>query len=289
MLPRIRLKNNGSGEARNVRVSITMDDAAVGAEVFEVTHAAWPAGEARNNTGLILLIAPDATPRDILVTVTVLADNGGPWQFDVVLPIAYPRVFFEGRNSWLFDPTPGGNKDGDANPGETIEPKLRLKNLGADAARNVRVALSTSDPSVDVIVGDVTHSTWPAEEARNNDGLLLAIAYDTTPREITLVAHVTADNGGPWEFAFVISVVDLPTRFAFRNHWTFDPDGNGDGQAGAGERVRPRMRLKNDGAGVARNVRVSLAMDDPTVTVVAGEVVHETWLAGEARNNIGFV
>lgn len=287
--PRIRLKNVGSGEARNVRVVVTMDDFAVTAEVAEVGSPAWPAGEARNNSGFVFLIAPGATPREARVRVDVFADNGGPWQFDVTFTVAYPPVFFAHRNDWVFDPGPGGNRDGVASPGETVHPRLRLTNLGAEAARNVGVTLSAQDPTVTVVIGHITHAEWPAGDARNNDGLLLEIGQDTTPRELTLRARVTADNGGPWEFTFVVAVVDLPSTFALRRHWTFDPDGNRNGQANAGERVLPRVRLLNEGPGVARNVRVSLTVLDPTITVVSGEVVHAMWPAGEARNNDGLM
>ncbi|MBT5532277.1 hypothetical protein HOK31_04415, partial [Candidatus Poribacteria bacterium] len=287
--PRIRLRNDGPGGAQNVRVTLTSSDPALTLLVGEVAHTTWPANEARNNSDLLLEIASDASPHEAILAVVVTADNGGPWQFTVSVPIAYPPVFFELRNQWVFDPTPRANKDGAANPGERIEPRLRLLNAGSEAAQNARVTLTVNDADVTVVQGQMDHGTWPAGEARNNVGLALDIAPGATPHDVGVTADVTADNGGPWRFTFTIPIVGLPAQISYRNAWIFDPDGNGNAQANFGERVQPRIRLLNDGPGIARNVRVSLTIQDPDVTVVTGEVVHAVWPVGEARNNGGLL
>ncbi|MAF11219.1 hypothetical protein CMK11_12275 [Candidatus Poribacteria bacterium] len=285
---RLRLRNIGTGAARNVRVLASVYGPAVTIVAGEVAHGAWAADEARTG-GAMVHIAPGAAPGEVPVVVDITADNGGPWRYELLLPVVHPPVLFQHRNDWVFDPAPGANHDGVANPGERIRPRLRLMNAGIEPARNARVTLTVSDPAVTVVSGEVRHATWPAGEARNNEGLVLDIAADATPRDVTLVARVEADNGGPWFFSFAISVVVLPVEFSYRNHWTFDPDGNRDGHANPGERVRPRIRLRNDGPGLGRHVRVSLAIHDADVTVVDGEAVHETWPAGEARNNDGLL
>ena len=289
--PRIRLKNVGTGEARGVRVHYTTQDPATDLRGSGATSDAWPAGMARNSDALTMAIASDVEPRDVTIVVDVTADNGGPWRFVVVLPIAYPAVFFQLRSAWLFDPAPGGNKDGVANPGERLQPRVRLRNVGVEDARNVRVTLSLDDPSITVLTGDAVHETWPVGEARNNIGLLLDIAPDAAPTDVHVRVYVQADNGGPWAFDISIAIVDLPAEFSLRSSWTYDPDGNGDGAASPGERVRPRIRLRNNGPGVGRNVRVALsAVDGETgVTVVAPLVRHAVWPSGEARNNEGFL
>ncbi len=287
--PRIRLKNVGGASARGVRVRYTARHPAVRASGLESDTDTWPSGSARNGDTLVMDVAPDAAPDDVTIVVDISADNGGPWQYTVVLPIAYPHVFFQLRNDWIFDPAPGGNKDGVANPGERLEPRVRLKNVGDQAARNVRVTLSVETSAIALLADTVSHDSWPAGEARNNDGLLLEVSPDAAPTSVHARVRVEADNGGPWVFDIPIAVVDLPPDFSFRSSWEFDPDGNRDGVANPGERVRPRIRLRNDGPGVGRNVRVSLTVADPVATVVASWVHHATWRSGVARNNDGFV
>ena len=278
----VRLRNSGTGAARGVQVAVTVEDPAVTATAAEAARVTWSPGEARNST-FVLRIATAAAPSDVTFTVDVTADNGGPWRHVFVLPIVHPPVFFEHRNDWVFDPAPLANQDAVANPGERIRPRLRLVTSGTDPAQNALVTLTVSDPTVTVVSGEVRHATWPAGEARNNEGFLLDIAPDANSREVALTARVDADNGGPWFFSFAIVVVAIPVEFSYRSHWTFDPGGNRDGHANPGERVRPRVRLRNDGPGVGRNVRVSLAISDGDVTVVDGEIVHAIWPAGEAQ------
>ncbi len=284
---KVRLRNAGPVAARNVHVSLTVADPDITIVDGEVMHASWPSGEARNNDGFTLDVAPGATQHEVAVTVDVTAANGGPWQFTLSIPVVYPPVFFEHRNHWVFDPTPGGNKDGAANPGERLDLRLRLRNAGTEAAQNARVRLSVNDPAVTVVEGEVAHGTWPGGEARNNVGLALDIAPDAAPHDVTVTADVTADSGGPWQFTFTIPIADLVPHISYRNGWVFDPDGDHDGVADTGERVQPRIRLRNDGPGVARNVRVALAVQDADVAIATGEVVHAAWSVGAARNNNG--
>ncbi|MBT7096625.1 hypothetical protein HN937_04565, partial [Candidatus Poribacteria bacterium] len=290
--PRIRLLNDGPGAAADVRVAVTTPDPDVTVVSGDVTHAAWPEGAARNNEGIVLDIAPGATSHDVTLAVEVTSDGGGLWQFEFVFPIVAPAPEFTQRNAWVFDPSPGGNKDGIANPGERIVPRIRLRNDGPGDAANVTVtiAIVTTDIDIAIVNRQVTHETWPQGVARNNDGLSLDIAPGATPHQVAMNVAVTADNGGPWGFTFTFPIVAPTLTFTKRTAWIFEPTAaTKNGQADAGERVHPRVRLRNDGAGDAENVTVTVSTDDPDVTVVSGAVSHATWPAAVARNNNGLV
>ncbi|MBT3271260.1 S8 family serine peptidase [Candidatus Poribacteria bacterium] len=291
--PRIRLLNEGDAEAQNVRVALDVSDSDVSIVAGEVAHATWPSGVARNNNGLALQVSNSATEHDVAVVINVTADNGGPWQFHMTIPLVVPPVNFSLRNSWVYDPAPGGNRDSVATPSERIQPRIRLANDGPENAQNVVATLTTTDPSITVLSGTVDHGTWNAGAARNNEGLELLIAYDADAHSALLELTVTADNGGPWVFSVAMPVVaggPAPV-FAQRSSWIFDPEsgGNRNGKMEPGERVRPRVRMINTGDLVARNVTVTLASDDPDVSVRIGEMTYSGWSAGLARNNGGFV
>ena len=286
---RARVKNEGDGDADSVRVTLTIADDDVTVVNGEVAHESWSAGEARNNVGFVLDIAPSATAHEVTAVVDAIAHNGGPWRFTYTFPIVRPAYEFTKRNAWLFDPTPLGSKDGVADAGERLHPRVRLRNDGPGDAANVRVTATTSDPDVTVVNGDIVHAIWPEGAARNNDGLALDIAPDATSHDVTLAVEVTSDGGGLWQFEFVFPIVAPPLEFTKRSAWVFDPSpgGNKDGVANPSERILPRIRLRNDGPGDATNVTVTLSTTDADVAVVSGQVTHDTWAEGAALNSNG--
>jgi hypothetical protein len=270
--PRVRLWNDGPEDAENVTVTLSTEDPDVSIGTGTVTHTTWPASVARNNDGLVLGISPDATSHEVSVTVEVTADNGGPWQFTFTFPVVAPALTFTKRNAWIYEPT-ASTKNGHADAGERVQPRVRLINEGSEDAQNVTVTLSTEDPDVTVVTPAVSHATWPAGVARNNSGLVLDISPDATSHDVSMTVDVAADNGGPWQFTFTFPVVAGAPTFAKRNAWIYDPTprADKDGVAEPGERVRPRIRLRNDGPTDALNVRATLSVDDGDVTVVRAE------------------
>jgi TolB protein len=285
--PRIRLRNDGSADARNVEVSVTIADPAVAVIVGTVSHDVWGTGQARNNNGLLLDITADATAHDVAVVVDVTADNGGPWQFIYTFSIVQPPPSLAARSIWARDKVTG-NANGVANPGERVEIRARIMNESETDFQNIVATLSSSD-DVTFVNGQVTHATWPSGVARNNDGLLVDIGFGAMDA-VSFTLDVTADNGGPWQFTYTLPVVPLPVSMSVRNFWARDRvTGNGDGVANSGERVEIKARLKHEGSTEFQNVVVTLSAPDPGVDVVNGQVTHATWPAGVARNNDGLL
>ena len=288
--PRIRLANDGTADATNVRTTLVITDPDVTVISGTEVSAQWPRGDARNIGGFVVDISNRATPHDVTAIVTVTADSGGPWGFSFTFPIVAPTLTFSYRNSWIFEPN-AEMKIGQADPGERVKPRVRLRNEGSRAAQNVVVALSTDDPDVTIVEGTVNHATWPLGEARDNVGFVVDIAPGTDPHDVRVIVDVSAQNGGPWQFSFTFPVVLPLPAFDPRNAWIYDPAPGAyqDGFAEAGERVRPRIRLRNDGTADATNVRVTLAINDPDVTVTRGDEAHTTWPRDQARTVQGFV
>ena len=283
-----RLKNEGATDFVNVVATLSGADPNVTPVNGTVTHATWPAGVARNNDGLSVDIGVGASG-SVAFTLNVTADNGGPWQFTYSLPVAaLPAEGLAKRSFWARDKVTG-NADGQVNPGERVEIKARLKNESATDFLNVVATLGGADPNVTPVNGTVTHATWPAGVARNNNGLLVDIGSGASG-SVAFTLDVTADNGGPWQFTYTLPIVATPASFAQRTSWARDKvTGDGDGQAEPGERIEVRARLKNEGQVAGANVVVTLSTTDANVTVVAATVTHATWPAGVARNNEGFV
>ncbi|MBT7807791.1 hypothetical protein HN766_19975, partial [Candidatus Poribacteria bacterium] len=286
VLSRVRMKNVAAADARNVEVTMTVDDPDVTVVGGRVVHDTWPAGEARNNGGPVLEIAPSATPHDFTATVLVTADEGGPWEFDVPFTIAAPHIGFGVARVWVFDPRPGGNRDGMASPGERVLPRVRVWNEGRDDAFGVSVVLTSADPDVTVVAGEMTYERWDSGSAVNSTGFVVDIAGNAHPHDAPMSVTVTTARGGSWVLPVAIPITYRAVEFVRRSSWVFDPQpgGDRDGQAEAGERVEPRLRLLHVGSEEARNVRISLTTDDADVTVTQGDHFYETWAPGTARN-----
>jgi hypothetical protein len=251
----------------------------------ELTHATWPGGTVRNNDGLLVEIGAGVTG-SVAFTLDITADNGGPWQFTYSLPVVAAPVHFSKRGMWAFDKRTG-NADKNANPGARVHIRARMLNDSLVDASNVVAALR-SDDGVSIISGEVTHATWPAGVARNNNGFVVVIGGGVAD-SVSFTLDVTADSGGPWQFTYTLPVVELPSEFAFRSAWSRDKDtGDADGQAEPGERVELRVRLRNEGQSAA-NVVLTLSTTDEDVTVEASTASHATWGAVSARTSSGFL
>ena len=276
---------NATGTAvRNLRVTLTVEDPKVAVVVDEVSVEFWRRSEVKALGGWWLDIADGGLSRDVTLVFTAATEHSEPVQFSWIMNVRAELPNFERASHWVFDPQPGGNRDGFVSPGERVLPRLRLLYSGEEAAENVRVTLTVTDADVTVQEGSVTHATWSPGDARNNEGFVLDISRDATPHDVTLALLVTADSAVPWHFNYVIPIVERPPEMAQRSDWVWDPaaGGNGDRVANPGERLRWRLRLKNTG-GTAQNAQASIVINDDDVSIVNGVVTHAEWPAGEAR------
>ena len=195
---------------------------------------------------------------------------------------------FVRRSDWVFDPPPA-NRNGKGDGGERVLPRLRLINRSSVDAESVVATFTTDDPSISVIDGEETYTSWPAGHARN---ICFTIDIDPAATDHTATATVTVTAGnpgcGPWTYDVTIDIVPGCPVFVKRRHWVFDPPpANGDGEGDHGERVFSRLRLVNTGSVDAESVVAIFTTDDPDIIVADGDVSFASWPVGLARS-IGF-
>ncbi|MAF10171.1 hypothetical protein CMK11_06930 [Candidatus Poribacteria bacterium] len=230
-----------------------------------MNRARWEPGAAFTHNGFAIRIASDATPHDVTAIVRVTADNGGPWEFPFVFPVVYRPVEFVQRNAWVFDPAPGGDGDGEMEAGERVFPRIRLRNVGVAEGRDVVVRLTTGNQHVTVVTGEVRHESWPAGEARNNDGFVVDIDRLTRPRDVAFGVSVEVDGAVRWAFRYTFPITSAPVSLVAESTWVYDPDRR-DNIPEPGERVLPRLRLRNIGTEAATDLRATLVVTDPDIT-----------------------
>ncbi|MEO2003525.1 MAG: FlgD immunoglobulin-like domain containing protein, partial [Candidatus Poribacteria bacterium] len=202
---KIRVKNDSAIPGQKVFATFTTDDPHITIVKARRGVGTWAPGTVRV-FDFILDIAPDATEHAADATVTLTMAGCRPTVFPIQIPIN-PVVRFVQRNAFARDKVTGDN-DGNAETGEQIEMRVRLKNEGQLVGKNVVVTLSTSDSNVTIPSPTVMHPTWPAGVARNNLGLVVDLGAGVGS-SVAFVVDVTADNGGPWQFTF-----DLPVAAA---------------------------------------------------------------------------
>ncbi|MBT3269686.1 hypothetical protein HN371_21255 [Candidatus Poribacteria bacterium] len=206
VLPWLRFRNVGLAASRNVVVTLTTDDPDVTVLGDDYTVAAWGRLSRVWIPGFSLLIADDATTHEATVHATLTADHGDPVRHTIAFHITRKPPIFALRNAWVWDPAPGANHDGQANPGERVFPRVRIRNNAQTAASNIHAVLSVADEDITVVNGIVTHDEWPGGEARNNNGFVLDISETATPHDVQAVLSVTADDAGAWQFSFTIPI-----------------------------------------------------------------------------------
>ena len=181
-----------------MRVSLLTDDADVEVTEALASYDVWPGRAGRNVSDFVMDVSPAAAAHDVTVIVSVTADTGGPWQFTYTIPIVASPPEIAQRADWIWDPSPGGNADRVANPGETFRWALRLKNTGG-SAQNAVASIVINDDDVTVVRATVSHAEWAAKRAKTHV-FVLGIAPDATAHDIIATVSVTADSGGPWQF-----------------------------------------------------------------------------------------
>ncbi len=163
-------------------------------------------------------------PRDWDLRVT--ADQGGPWDVDVSVPIACgdvdpPDPGLPVLVSVTVDDGPShdgtgndskGNDDGTAQCGETVEIYVRIRNEGGSPLTGLSGVLLETDPFVDLLYN--TRSGYPdigvGAEAENPFDWDLRISSDTPDdHEFSFTIRYTADGGGEWDVEVSITV-DCP-------------------------------------------------------------------------------
>ncbi|MCX7756746.1 MAG: C25 family cysteine peptidase, partial [candidate division WOR-3 bacterium] len=81
------------------------------------------------------------------VYITVTAYNKATFMDSIAVVVPnMPYVIYQ--KSEILDPMPGGNGNGNINPGEAIEMRVWLKNFGSVVANNVRAWLRSTDPNI---------------------------------------------------------------------------------------------------------------------------------------------
>ena len=152
-----------------------------------------------------------ATPDEHLIRfdLTCKDVNDSTWPSHFLVEVAAPVISY--LTCVVNDPPPGGNGNGVAEPGETVDIEVTLQNTGHADALDVQADLSTIDP---YIVPNVTHASYGDMPAGSTgvSSPLYNISIDSVcpdPHFPVFTLDITAAGGYVSGDGFAIAVGDV--------------------------------------------------------------------------------
>ena len=166
-----------------------------------------------------LRVSPDApSGHEFSFTIRLTADEGGPWDVLVTVPIACASPGVPGLASVRVDDGPShdgtgndstGNDDGIAQSGETIELYVSIRNDGELPLTGLSGELIETDPLVRLLYN--ASSGYPdvaagAIEENRLDWDLRVSPDAPSGHEFSFTIRLTADEGGPWDVLVTVPI-----------------------------------------------------------------------------------
>jgi len=171
--------------------------------------------------------------------------------------------------------------DGIANPTETIELAIELKNFGTSVtATNVVGNLSSNNPSAQVIEGTISYPDISPDQTCNSaDNFVIQLDGDIPHDEILMFPLSVTTDQGTYESCAFVQVKSM--KFSHTNH-SFP--GGGD-NLDPGETVNMVVNIENIGDLDGVNLIGVLNCDDPYISILDNDAVFGTINAGESGSN----
>ncbi|HEC79364.1 MAG TPA: hypothetical protein ENI34_09560, partial [candidate division WOR-3 bacterium] len=217
-----------------------------------------------NSSGSVVLNVEPLTPGYMDITVT--AQNHYPFEDSIVVQASnYAYVMYQKCS--VSDPGPGGNNNGELNPGESVELPLWVQNLGQSQGNGIIGTLGTTDPYATLSDTIKNFGNIPAGDSATTgaDGYNLDVAADCPNNHtitFTLTCHDNVDS--TWTSHFNLTVYAPILGFV---DVIVTNDGNGNGILDPGETADLVVTLENTGGADASNVTSTLMTASSYITI----------------------
>jgi hypothetical protein len=212
----------------------------------------------------ITLDPAPAEPMNLLLTVT--AYNKETYIGDVeVIPAEGPYLLIS--DVQYLDA--GG--DGLVNAGESVQLRVKLRNVGIQAATNVSATLTCGNPNITLTQGASTYPNLaPGAEAWCNQLYAFSVSPQCPDMEaVAMPVVIAGDERLTWEGS-INFVVHAPTISIASILIDDSAGGNGNMRLDPGETATVAVTLMNAGSGRLDDITGVLTCSHPMVTVTAG-------------------
>lgn len=184
-------------------------------------------------------------------------------------------------SNWIDDPAPGGNGNGYWEGGEEVDLVVSIINAGTNTALNAQAALTTTDPYVTVITGNLNLGDIASNDTVDAPFHLLADGGTPPGYQADFDLHLSCSSGD-WYYDLTIAINPLPL-LTYQQHRIVG--GNGDGILDPGETADLVVTIMNEGARDADNVTSTLSSLSPHLTVNDPYGAFGAIAVGDTANN----
>lgn len=238
------------------------------------------AGLADSLGNLNLLFAPFLSPGPAMLVAS--KQNRIPY-IDSVMVIV-PNGPYVGIQQVAITDLSGGNNNGLADYGESIQLDLRLENFGNLPASQLTATLWSNDTLLNITDSTVIFSSIGA-----GDTLLLPSAFSLDIAAFVPDQHlaalsilITDTAGNLWSYPYTLKL-NAPLLQILEMGIDDQVLGNGNGSIDPGESIEVVLRLKNNGHSAAGNPSLYLTTYSPLATLVNGSASLNTMAGGDEQ------
>jgi hypothetical protein len=178
------------------------------------------------------------------------------------------------------------NENGICEPGELVQLRLRIDNLGSGIAANTAVSVSENDPWIELIEGNALLGNISGLSSSVNENGITIRVVDGCPNDYTahLTANITTTNGYSVTRNFEISVHTPILTIA----QVLLTDTNANGYAEPGETINLGIRLSNSGVVSAAETTAFLTTTDSMISIVNNTSQYNTIFPQSSETNLTY-
>ena len=275
----LTVSHPGVLNAGQISFAVTANDSSI----IALTVNGEIIGVAEGTGGVVNISIPSQTPPDTMV-VTVTKANY--YRYEVDVPVISGSSAYIGYLKSIIDDVGGGNGDGEANPGETINLETWVMNFGNQTAQNVYALFTTSNTYANVTQDSAYFGNVAADDSAMGvpDYVfdISANCPDMHTIDFDLSAHDQA--GSTWVSTIPITV--YAPDICYVTHIVDDAGSSQpNGYLDPGETADLIVTLTNEGHQDGANITGILSTSDTYITINDNSGVYGNIIVGDSIDN----
>jgi len=181
-----------------------------------------------------------------------------------VIPNSGPYVV---TSAEVINDAAGGNGNGLADFGETLDLTLTEENVGTVSAAGVNVTLSTVDPYLTFTDATESYGTILSGQSATITNGFEAVVATNVPDGHVIAVVVTATDNASNEWTDGFNITAHAPEITVGTVTVHDPSGNNNGRLDPGESATLDVNLTNNGSALVVNLAALLSSADPYVVI----------------------
>jgi hypothetical protein len=218
--------------------------------------------------------------------ITVTGHDCNPYQ--TTIPISVQSGPYVITTNEVIDDVPGGDGDGMADFGETLDITLTEENLGTEDAQNVTVTIATIDDYLAITDASEYYGTIQSQQQVTIPEGFEAVVNANVPDGHVSHVTITASEGARDEWYDSFNITAHAPKLSITSAVVDDATGNGNGVMDAGETVGLTLTLYNGGSAGAIALVGALTTDHDDLNITQSSGTLAQLNAGQSGSLTAF-